>query len=381
MLHHESVEKNILKGDKFCVRLFLTSKLTLLSNNIMINKLLSVFVLISFIISSCKEKKPVFANFTGFTQGTTYSIVYDNRKNIDPLELKEKVEKIFHDFDMSLSLYLDSSIISKINRNEEVAPDSFFIEVFKKSVLISEMTDGAFDITVGPLVKAWGFGPDAHKNFSESKRDSLMKLVGINKVTLKNGRIIKSDPAINLDVNAIAQGFSVDVICRYFDNLGIKNYLVEIGGEVRAKGTKAGALWRIGIDKPEDNNMSPGQTLQAIIRISDKAVATSGNYRKFYIEDGIKYSHHVDPRTGYTTKNTLLSVTIIADDCAMADGVATGCLVMGKEKTIEFLENHPEFEAYLVFSDDSGNFKTWASEKLKSGLSETENNQKGISAK
>jgi FAD:protein FMN transferase len=334
-----------------------------------------IILLLTLLILSCKENKPVFANFNGFAQGSTYSIVYDNKKNIDPQELRQKVEKILSDFDMSLSVYKDSSIISKINRNEDVVADSFFTEVFRKSVLISEMTGGAFDITVGPLVKAWGFGPDSHKNFTESKRDSLLRLVGMDKVSLVNGRLIKSDPHICLDVNAIAQGFSVDVICRLFDKLGIRNYLVEIGGEVRAKGSKKGNLWRIGIDKPVDNNTSPGQTLEAIVKISDKALATSGNYRKFYIENGVKYSHEIDPKTGYPAKNTLLSVSIIASDCAMADGIATACMVMGKERTIEFLRIHPEFEAYLVYSDDNGNFKTWTSEKLKKDLSETENNQ------
>ena len=333
-----------------------------------------LFLLIVSLLS-CKENKPVFANFNGFAQGSTYSIVYDNKKNIDPQELRQKVEKILADFDMSLSLYKDSSILSKINRNEDVVADTFFTEVFRKSAIISQMTGGTFDVTVGPLVKAWGFGPDAHKNFTESKRDSLLKLVGMNKVSLVNGKLIKSDPNICLDFNAIAQGFSVDVICRFFNSLGIKNYLVEIGGEVRAKGTKAGNLWRIGIDKPEDKNMTPGKSLQAIIKISDKAIATSGNYRKFYIEDGVKYSHHIDPRTGYTTKNTLLSISIIADECAMADGVATGCLVMGKEKAIEFLDAHREFEAFMVYSDESGNFKTWISDKLRRYLSVPENNQ------
>lgn len=338
----------------------------------MINKLLPVLIFLFLVTVACSDKKPVYSNFNGFTQGTTYSIVYDNKKKINPEELKVKVEKIFHDFDLSLSLYNDSSIISGLNRNEDVLPDSFFTEVFIKSALISKMTDGAFDITVGPLVKAWGFGPDEHKNFKESKRDSLMKLVGMEKVSLRNGRLIKSNPAICLDVNAIAQGYSVDVICRFFDNQGIKNYLIEIGGEVRGKGTKAGALWRIGIDKPIDNNMSPGETLQAIIKISDKALSTSGNYRKFYIEDGIKYSHEIDPKTGYPAKNTLLSVSILADDCAMADGIATACMVMGKDKTIAFLGNHPEFEAYLVYSDDNGNFKTWMSAQLADYISETD---------
>lgn len=334
------------------------------------NKILCGLLLLSTVLFSCKEKKAVIANFTGFTQGTTYSIVYDNNKNISPEDLKLKVEEILHEFDMSLSLYKDSSIISRLNRNEEVVPDSFFTEVFAKSALISKMTDGAFDITVGPLVKAWGFGPDGHKNFSESKRDSLLKLVGMNKVSLVNGRLIKSDPGICLDVNAIAQGYSVDVICRYFDSLGILNYLVEIGGEVRGRGTKAGAYWRIGIDKPVDNNLSPGETLQAIIRISDKALATSGNYRKFYVENGIKYSHTIDPKTGYPAKNQLLSATIIADDCAMADGVATACMVMGKEVAVEFINRHPEFSAYFVFSDNSGNFKTWFSDNLKEYITE-----------
>src|SRR5450759_1633690 len=334
--------------------------------------LVSILIILTISLSSCKDKSPVFANFTGFAQGSTYSIVYDNKKNIDPAELRNKVEKILSDFDMSLSVYKDSSIISKINRNEDVVPDSFFIEVFTKSVLISEMTDGAFDITVGPLVRAWVFGPDAHRSFTEAKRDSLIKLVGMSKVSLINGRLVKTDPRVCLDVNAIAQGFSVDVICRLFDNLGINNYLVEIGGELRAKGKKGGNFWKIGIDKPVDNNMSPGETLQAIIKISDKALATSGNYRKFYIEDGIKYSHEIDPKTGYPAKNTLLSATIIADECAMADGIATACMVMGKEKTIQFLGIHPEFEAYLVYSDDSGNFKTWTTEILKKDLSEPE---------
>ena len=334
------------------------------------NILLSGLLLLSSVLFSCKEKKAVIANFTGFTQGTTYSIVYDNNKNISPEDLKLKVEEILHEFDMSLSLYKDSSIISRLNRNEEVVPDSFFTEVFAKSAQISRMTDGAFDITVGPLVKAWGFGPDAHKNFSESKRDSLLKLVGMNKVSLVNGRLIKTDPGINLDVNAIAQGYSVDVICRYFDSVGILNYLVEIGGEVRGRGTKAGAFWRIGIDKPVDNNLSPGETLQAVIRISDKALATSGNYRKFYVENGIKYSHTIDPKTGYPAKNQLLSATIIADDCAMADGVATACMVMGKEAAVEFINRHPEFSAYFVFSDTSGKFSTWFSDNLKEYITE-----------
>jgi thiamine biosynthesis lipoprotein len=331
---------------------------------------LLTLLLLSAALPACREKEIHYDSFTGFAQGTTYSIVYKRTKGITPEILREKVEKILHDFDMSLSIYQDSSIISRINRNEKAVPDSFFLEVFNKSVLISGMTGGAFDITVGPLVRAWGFGPEAHKNFEAAKRDSLMKLVGMDKVSIVDGKVVKADPGIYLDVNAIAQGYSVDVICRYLDKAGIPDYLVEVGGEVRAKGTKAGALWRIGIDKPEDNNMSPGQTLQAIIRISDKALATSGNYRKFYIENGIKYSHTIDPRTGYPARNRLLSATILADDCTTADGLATACMVMGVDSAIAFILRNPKISGYLVFSDDNGDYDTWISEDLRKNITE-----------
>lgn len=319
---------------------------------------------------SCKEKKAEILSFSGFTQGTTYSIVYENNRSISAEAMKEKTEKLLHEFDMSLSLYIDSSVICRLNRNEDVIPDTFFKEVFEKSALVSKLTDGAFDITVAPLVKAWGFGPDDHKNFSAGKLDSLLKLVGMEKVSIVNGRVVKTDPAITLDVNAIAQGYSVDVVCDAFNKLGFKNYLVEIGGEVRATGTKAGAKWRIGIDKPVDDNMSPGEDLEAVIGISDKALATSGNYRKFYVENGIKYSHTIDPKTGYPAKNRLLSATIIASDCAMADGIATACMVMGKEGAIDFINNNPQFEAFFVFSDDTGKMKTWTSPGLASSIDE-----------
>lgn len=332
--------------------------------------LFSIIALSVVLLSSCKNDKRVFDSFNGFIQGTTYSMVFENQEHLNPLDLRSEVEKILHDFDMSLSLYVDSSVVSKVNRNEPVVPDSFFIEVFNKSKIISQLTGGAFDVTVGPLVKAWGFGPDSHKNFSESKRDSLLKLIGMEKVDIRNGEVVKSDPRMSLDFNAIAQGYSVDVICRYFDRLGIKNYLVEIGGEVRVKGDKNGKLWRIGIDRPVDNNMMPGNDLEAVIGLKNRSLATSGNYRKFYVENGIKYSHTIDPETGYPAKNQLLSASILAADCATADGIATACMVMGKDKTMEFLGLHPEFEGYLIYSDDSGNFKTWASESLKKFISE-----------
>jgi FAD:protein FMN transferase len=337
----------------------------------MSNRYLVFYLLFFLILVSCKKQESGgLSNFAGFAQGTTYSIVFENSKKIKPVDLRNEVENILHNFDMSLSLYQDSSVLSRLNRNEDVKPDSFFIEAFNRSKEISRMTDGAFDLTVGPLVKAWGFGPDEKKNFIESKRDSLLSLVGMEKVEIRNGKLWKSDPRVSLDFNAIAQGYSVDVVCRYFNSLGIKHYLVEIGGEVRVKGDKKGVPWRIGIDRPEDNNMSPGEDLQAIISLKDRSLATSGNYRKFYVENGIKYSHTIDPKTGYPARNQLLSATILAEDCATADGIATACMVKGKDKTIEFLKQHPELDAFLVYSDDKGNFRTWATRNLIEYISE-----------
>ena len=333
---------------------------------------IKVSVIVIFLIltiSSCRNRS-VYSGFTGFAQGTTYNMIVENSTGFDPADLQNEVEKILHDFDMSLSLYKDSSVLSRINRNEDVVPDTFFTEVFRLSVELSELTRGAFDVTVGPLVKAWGFGPDEHKNFSESVRDSLLKLVGMDKVELKDGRIMKKNPHVTLDFNAIAQGYSVDVISRYFEGKGIESFLVEIGGEVRVKGKKGDVMWKIGIDRPADNNMLPGNDLQAIISLKDQSLATSGNYRKFFVENGIKYSHTIDPASGYPAKNTLLSATIIAGDCATADGVATACMVMGKDKTLEFLGRFPEFQAFLIFSDETGNYKTWMSDELKKYISE-----------
>ncbi len=322
------------------------------------------------ILISCKTREAVFSSFNGFVQGTTYSIVYEDNGTSTPEKMKENVEKILHDFDMSLSLYEDSSILSAVNRNEKPVLDTFFTEVFIRSKEISLMTGGAFDVTVGPLVKAWGFGPDSHRNVSPAIRDSLLQLVGMNKVAIRNGEVLKTNDRISLDFNAIAQGYSVDVIARYFDRLNIRNYLVEIGGEVRVRGTRNREEWKIGIDRPDDNNYLPGNDLQAIIRLKDRSLATSGNYRKFYIEDGVKYSHTIDPKTGLPARNTLLCATIVASDCSTADGIATACMVMGREKTIEFLAKHPEFDAYLVFSDEKGNYKTWTTETLKKSITE-----------
>lgn len=332
---------------------------------------ITVTVTVTLILCcSCSIGEQKISSFAGFTQGTTYSMIFLDKGKINPDTLRKDVERILLEFDMSLSLYRDSSVVSRINRNEDVEPDEYFLEVFSRSKEIYTLTGGAFDVTVGPLVSAWGFGPDARKNFTEQKRDSLIKLVGMDKVEISGGRVIKALPGIMLDFNAIAQGFAVDVICRAFDRKGLKNYLVEIGGEVRVRGDKTGTGWRIGIDRPEDFNMMPGQNLQAVITIKDRALATSGNYRKFIIEDGIKYSHTIDPVTGHPVRNRLLSATILAPDCATADAIATACMVMGLERSIDFVRADTSLDAYFVYSDESGNFRTWFTDNLRTNISE-----------
>lgn len=329
-------------------------------------KKFKILVISVLMIHSCSSDKTSYERIAGFTQGTTYSIAFEKRDDIDVARVRNEIEAIFRKIDLSLSVYNDSSVISGINRNDNITPDEFFTEVFKMSERLSAETDGAFDITVSPLVKAWGFGPEGYRQFEKSELDSLLKLVGYKKVKLIDGVIVKDDPRISIDMNAIAQGYTVDVVYEYFEGLGMKSFLVEIGGEVRVRGGKENGKnpWKIGIDKPSDNNNSPGEELQAIVLLKDKALATSGNYRKFYIENGMKYSHTIDPSTGYPAKNRLLSATIITGNCAIADGMATACMVMGLEKAINYISGRPEYEAYFIYTDDQGNYSEWMSESL-----------------
>jgi FAD:protein FMN transferase len=323
-----------------------------------------VFVAILAAVRFYPRPELEFKKAHGYIQGTTYNITYQYDKNKD---LKPEIEKTLHNFDMSLSSYNPNSIISRINNNDpSVLADDLFIEVFKKSVEINLATDGAFDITVAPIVNAMGFGAKHKVNIDTALIDSLLQFVGMDKVKLEGRRIIKENPSVTLDVDGIAQGFSVDVVCKFLDKKKVKNYLVEIGGELRSKGKNGkGQKWKVGIDRPVEGNETPGKDLQAVIELNEKALTTAGNYRKFYLKDGIKYAHTIDPKTGFSVFSRLLSVTIIADDAITADGYDTALMVMGLEKSIEFLSHHPELEAYLIYSDDQGNYKVYTTKGMK----------------
>lgn len=306
-------------------------------------------------MASCsRQPKPNYISFGGFTQGTTYSITYESP---DSLIYDEEIEILLANFDSSLSTYNKQSVITEINNNQSNIADYYLQTVFKKSEEVYKKTNGAFDITVAPLVNAWGFGFKNKSEITNSLIDSLLELVGTHKICLKDSLIIKSDPRIMIDMNAIAQGYSVDIVADFLEKKGIGNYLVEIGGEVKTKGVNQKQKpWRIGIDRPEDNNMIPGENLQAIISLSNKSLATSGNYRKFYEQDGIKYSHTINPKTGYPVTHSLLSATVIADDCMTADAYATAFMVMGLEKAYDLAEKLPNIEAYFIFSDENGRY-------------------------
>jgi len=301
---------------------------------------------------------------SGFAQGTTYHITYENSTNED---YTEAIDSLLKAFNKSCSIYDSTSIISRINDNDPtVEVDDWFVDVFKKSAEVNDVSGGAFDITVGPVVRAWGFSNGPVAKHDTAYIDSLLQYVGMEKVKLEGRKVTKKYPGVKLDVNALAQGYSVDVVCDFFKSKGIKNYLVEIGGEVRGKGINAkDKFWNIGIDKPSDGNMSPGNDLQAIIEINDKALATSGNYRAFYVENGVKYAHTIDPKTGFPARNTLLSTTVICDDCITADAYATTFMVLGVEKSKELLKKLPGIEVYFVYSNTNGDYEIFSSEGMK----------------
>ena len=286
---------------------------------------------------------------SGMVFGTTYSITYQYHEN-----LKSDIEGVMQQVDNSLSPFNKSSVITAINNNTSTKADKYLTEVFTLAQTVNKETDGAFDITVAPLVNAWGFGFRNGTRPTDTQTDSLLAIVGQEKVTLKDGEIIKSDPRIMLDCSAIAKGFGVDKVAEFLAGKGIENFLVEIGGEISARGKNSrGTEWNIGVTKPVDDSLSINQENQAVLQITDKAMATSGNYRNFYYEGGKKYAHTINPHTGKPAQSDILSATVIAQTCAVADAYATAFMVLGSEKAKEILKKHPELQAYLILSDNS----------------------------
>lgn len=302
-----------------------------------------------------------FTSAEGTVFGTFYHINYRHADN-----LQEGIDSVLGEVDRSLSPFNQESVISAINRNTSAATNPMFREVFTLAMQVSEETDGAFDITVAPLVNAWGFGFEDQSEVSQTAIDSLLQFVGYQKVTLQDDTISKSDPRLMLDCSAIAKGYGVDAVANYLKQCGVSDYMVEIGGEVVVRGhNPQGDDWHVGVNKPTDDSLSVSSELQDILVISDKAMATSGNYRNFYIKGGKKYAHTIDPRTGYPVQHNILSATVVAPDCATADAYATSFMVMGMEGARNVLNHHPELQAYLIYTDTDGNSQVWHSDNLK----------------
>lgn len=316
-------------------------------------------------ITSCNPvSKGEYYSLQGFTQGTSYSLTYQHPTLSD---IQEEIDSILRVFDSSLSSYDSTSIISAINRDEPgVLTDSMFRTVFRESSRVYQVSGGAFDITLAPLINAWGFGPGQQQDVDSAMVDSLLQYVGMDKVSLVGDRVVKTDPHVMLNVNAIAQGYSVDVVAAYLGSLACKNYMVEIGGEIRTRGMNPkGNFWRIGVDRPEVGNMIPGKQLQVIISMHNRSLATSGNYRKFYEKDGVMITHSIDPATGYPKASNLLSVSVLTDQCMTADAYATACMVMGLEKAKIFVEKQKGVDAYFIYSDEFGNYQVWYTDGMK----------------
>jgi thiamine biosynthesis lipoprotein len=296
--------------------------------------------------------------FRGQTQGTYYAVTYFDSKERD---FQPQIDSILKAFDLSVSMWVPESIISRTNRGDSLAlPDEWFVDIFNRSVEISKRTNGAFDFTIGPLVNAWGFGFKGKLKMDQAVVDSLRELVDYRTVRLEDGKIIKDKKNIQFDFNAIAQGYAVDVLGKFLASKGITDYLIDIGGEVLGKGSKPdGQSWIVGVENPATDSLSE-RTLNIKVRLNDHALATSGSYRKYYEENGIRYSHTIDPATGYPVRHSLLSVSVLAEDCATADGYATAFMVMGYEKAKEFLAGQSGLEAYFITDGGSGTFQTYA---------------------
>jgi len=309
----------------------------------------------SLLLYSC-QTKIVNTKISGPVFGTSYGITYYSETTKD---FQKEFDSLFSAINKSLSTYKEDSEISKINRNQDTKVDGHFKMVFNVSKQIFDETEGTFDPTIGAVVNAWNFGPKGKViGLDELKIDSLMTSVGFNKVTLVGDSVIKENPITFLDFNAIAKGYGVDVVSQYLESKNIENYIVEIGGEIRCKGMNMETQkpWKVGVEKP---NFDGTQSLMKIVEMHDEAMATSGTYRKFSIDDeGNRYSHIIDTKTGYPSKTNLLSISVITDNCMYADAYATAFKAMGIEKVKQFLQTHPELKVFLIFENENKELDT-----------------------
>ena len=325
------------------------------------------------LLLSCNSKTEVNSHeYTGEALGTTYMVHYFSEKD---LKFENSLDSILGEINNSMSTYIAESDISKINRGDTtVKVDDHFFKVFNASQRVFKETDGFFDPTVGVLVNAYGFGPGKPlKEIDSIKLDSLKKLVGLDKINLKSDRTLeKEDPNIYLDFNAIAKGYTIDVIANYLESKEVSNYLIELGGELRAKGKnlESDKGWIVGIDAPKQYQVK--RDLQAKLELTNAAMATSGNYRKFRIDSlsGRKYVHTVNPKTGEAERSNLLSASVLAENCMLADAYATAFMALGLERTKQTLQNLDKVEVYILYSDEEGKMEIFSTPGFQKQLLE-----------
>ena len=313
------------------------------------------------ILASC-GKQPKKMALQGLAQGSYYAVTYYDEQGRN---FQHEIDSIFHAVDMSVNLWVDSSVISKVNRNEKVVLDQIFIDNFNIAQEAAKLSDGYFDPTVSPIVAAWGFSYKVGDSITPQLIDSLKQWVDYRKVRIENGKVIKENPAMTLDFNAIAQGYTSDLIAAFLESRGIKSYLVDTGGEIMAKGEKTnGKPWIVGIEKPAEN-MNSEQVVQTRIALRDKGLVTSGSTRKYVERNGKRYSHSINPKTGYPVEHNVLSVTVLAENSVWADALASICMVMGLEQSLPLIESLDGIEVYYIYSNEQNELETFATEGFK----------------
>ena len=312
-------------------------------------------------LASC-GRQPKKMVLQGLAQGSYYAVTYYDEQERN---FQHEIDSIFHAVDMSVNLWVDSSVISKVNRNEEVVLDDIFIDNFNIAQEVAKLSDGYFDPTISPIVAAWGFSNKHGDSITPQLIDSLKQLVDYRKVRIENGKVIKENPYIQLDFNAIAQGYTSDMIASFLESRDVKDFLVDTGGEIMARGSKPnGQPWIVGIEKPADNWDSE-QVVQTRIALRDKGLVTSGSTRKYVERNGKRYSHCIDPKTGYPVEHQLLSATVLAENSVWADALASICMVMGLEKSLEIINALDGVEAYYIFANEKNELEIYATEGFK----------------
>ena len=327
-----------------------------------------LFISFSLLLWSCSDSSALKEeSYNGYAQGTTFHISYLFKG--EAKDRSQAIDSILKSVDRSLSTYDSKSLISQLNAGLGITIDAHLREMLNQSKEVYVNSKGYFDPTIAPLVQFWGFGPEANINKDTALVESILQLTGFNKLNYQ-ANSLKLPVGMSLDFNAIAQGYTVDLIAEYLEKEGIRNYMVEVGGEVRCLGENyQGKKWRIGVDKPTEE-IDQQDRFQFIIAIDSAALATSGNYRKFWVDSlsGMRYSHTIDTKTGWPAKNRLLSASVVANKASTADAYATAFMAMGLEKSIKYLDQNKGLEVYLIYSDKEGNWQVYQSPGFKKML-------------